>query len=80
MFRRKPKWDKPFPEKIARRVSRIPNHDLITWANQAMYETSRALSAYERDQNGELLKDVITGTEALHALINEIYKRNNAKL
>ena len=79
-FSRKAKWDKPFSEKIARRVRRIPTHDLTTWADQAIYDVGRVLNIYERHGTPEALKELCDGAEALHALIHEINKRTNPKL
>lgn len=71
-------WDKPFSEKVARRVARIPSHDLLTWSDQALTGVSQALSAYGRNQTPENLAELSTGAEALYALIYEMDKRSNA--
>jgi hypothetical protein len=69
------KWDKPFPEKIARRVSRISTYDLTVWADQSLYELGRLLTIYERNHTKEALKELVTGAEAFHAVIEELNKR-----
>jgi len=74
-FPRRRKWDKPFNEKIARRVKRIPTNDLTTWADQAIYELGRVLSIYERNRTPEASKELVTAAEALHAVADEINKR-----
>lgn len=73
---RRKKWDKPFPEKIARRVARISTYDLTTWADQSLYELGRLLSIYERTQTKEALKELMLGAEAFHAVVDELNKRS----
>jgi len=73
-------WNKPFPEKIAKRVARIPTSDLTVWAEQTLYELGRLLSIYERNRTPEAIKELVTSTEALHAVIEELNKRTNPGL
>lgn len=73
---RKRKWDKPFSQKIARRVARIPSRDLTVWADQSIYELGRLLGIYERTQTKEALKELLLGAEALHAVVDELSKRS----
>jgi len=77
---KKKSWNKPFPEKIAKRVSRIPTADLTSWADQTLYELGRLLSIYERNRTPEAIKELVTSTEALHAVIEELNKRTNTSL
>lgn len=72
----KPKWDKPFSEKIAKRVSKIPTSELAMWSEQAVYELGRCLSAYERTREAVYLEEALNGAEAMHAVVAEYYKRN----
>lgn len=74
---RKPAWDKPFSEKIAKRVRKIPTQDLYNWTDQAIYETSRLLSTYQREGTAESMNELVDGAEAVHALVHEINKRTN---
>jgi hypothetical protein len=73
---RKNKWNKPFSEKIARRVSKIPTFDLLNWADQSLYELGRLLGIYQRTNTKEALKELVIGAEAFHAVIEEINKRS----
>jgi hypothetical protein len=73
-------WNKPFPEKIAKRVSRIPSADLTTWADQTLYELGRLLSIYERVRTPEALKELLISTEAFHAVVEELNRRTNTTL
>jgi hypothetical protein len=74
MFKRK-NWDKPFPEKIARRVSKLSTLDLNIWADQLLYDIGRSLSNASRHQTEENLNQLNTETEALHAIVHELNKR-----
>jgi hypothetical protein len=75
IFNRRRKWDKPFSEKISRRVSRIPTNDLTVWLDQAVYELGRLTSVYNRSPDKTSAGDLLTTAEAVHAVANEINKR-----
>ena len=79
-FKRKKNWDKPFSEKIAKRVSRIPTGELTMWADQSLYEIGRCLSNYERSRTPDSMKELADGAEALHAVIHELNKRMTSTL
>jgi hypothetical protein len=68
-------WDKPFSEKIAKRVSKIPTGELTMWADQSLYDMGRLISAWERGREQAYLDELLTGAEALHAVVNELNKR-----
>lgn len=76
MFNKKAKWEKPFPEKIAKRVSKIPTADLSSWAEQSLFELGKCLSLYEKSRETYYLNEALTGVEAAHAVINELHKRH----
>jgi hypothetical protein len=76
---KKKNWDKPFPEKIAKRVARISTGELPTWADQTLYEMGRLLGIYERTRTPEAAQELATSAEALHAIIEEINKRTVRK-
>lgn len=75
MFKKKVPFDKPFPEKLARRVSKIPTADLANWADQALYEVGRCLSLYEKHREKIYLDEALMGAEAVNAVISELHKR-----
>jgi hypothetical protein len=79
-LKKKKYWNKPFPEKIAKRVSRIPTMELTVWADQSLYELGRLLSAYERARTPEAVKELVIGAEAFHAVVEELNKRTNTTL
>jgi hypothetical protein len=79
LFQRKEKlkksWDKPFAEKIARRVKRIPTRDLDMWVDQAMLDLGRQLSAYSKTNEAAYIEAALLGAESIHAVVNELYAR-----
>ena len=76
-FWRKPKPEpKPFPEKLANRVSRIATADLSSWVDQALSETSRSISSYESSGDILHLKEALIGAEAVNALVSELHSRS----
>ena len=77
---KKKRWNKPFPEKIAKRVARIPTYDLTTWADQSLYELGRLLSIYERNRTPEAMKELVTGAEAFHAVVEELNRRTSTTI
>jgi hypothetical protein len=74
-FKKKKTWDKPFSEKVARRVKRIATPELTIWADQTIYELSRLLNIYSRVRTPEAMKELLLSAEALHAVIDELDKR-----
>jgi len=79
-FFKKKVWDKPFSEKVARRVRRIPTNDLMVWADQTVYEIGKLISIYERHRTEVALKELLDATEALHAVVNELNTRTNINI
>lgn len=72
---RKKNWDKPFSQRVAKRVTRIPTGELTHWADQSLYEMGRLLSSYERSRDKAVLDELLQGAEAMHAVIHELGKR-----
>ena len=71
-------WRKRAPEpdtKIAKRLARLPEADLVASADQAIYTTGRYLTAYQRERLPEYLDEARTGAEALLAVVDEIRRR-----
>lgn len=76
MFKKTNKnWDKPFSEKIAKRVSKIPTGELTMWADQSLYDLGRLISIYERTREKAYLDELMLGAEAFHAVVNELNRR-----
>jgi hypothetical protein len=75
MFKKKEVWTKPFDEKIAKRVKKIPTGELDLWADQSLIELGKCLSMYGRSQDSAYLKEALTGAEAIHAIIDELHTR-----
>lgn len=76
-LRKDPYQGKPFPVKIAKRVAVIPTADLEMWADQALYDLGRCLSMYQKNKENAYLDEARIGAEALHAVVEEIYKRRS---
>lgn len=75
-LKNKENWNKPFSEKVAKRVSKIPTAELEMWLEQSIYEVGRCLSGYTKNREMVYLQEARTGAEALHAVVEELYKRN----
>jgi len=76
MFKKKTEpWVKPFPEKLANRVSKIATADLTMWLDQAMSETNRSISNYQRSNEPLELENMLVGAEAINALVSELHRR-----
>jgi hypothetical protein len=77
VFGKSKTWDKPFSEKISKRVSKIPTSELEGWAEQSIYTLGRLLSAYRSRRDDQSLEELVQGAEALHAVVDEIGNRNS---
>lgn len=78
LFKKKKQvWEKPFSEKLSKRVSKIPTGELDMWADQALYELGRCLSSYSKSREAVYLDEALNGAEALHAVVNELHTRMN---
>lgn len=75
LFKKSKTWEKPFSEKVAKRVSRIPTAELAMWTDQAIFELGRCLSSFEKTREPYYLTEALTGAEALHAVVDEYTKR-----
>ena len=75
MFKKKEPWNKPFPEKLAKRVSKIATPDLLTWVEQALSETSRSVYRYQTNSDEAHLEEMLLGAEAINCLVSEFYRR-----
>jgi hypothetical protein len=73
MFNKKPAPQ--FTPKLTQRISKIATPDLNIWIEQALNETNRAVSTYNKSSSPENLKDMLLGAEAIHALAAELSKR-----
>lgn len=73
---KKTEWTKPFPEKLEKRVSRIPTAELEMWIDQSIYEIGRCLSGYTKSRDVFYIEEARIGAEALHAVVEELYKRS----
>lgn len=74
-FFKKEPWNKPFPEKLAKRVSRIPTGELESWIDQALTEVGKCLSMYTKSRDSVYLEEALKGAEAVHAVTHELHAR-----
>jgi hypothetical protein len=75
MFKNK-KWDKPFSEKVSKRVKKIPTAQLSPWIENALYEVNRCMLEYDKSGDLFFLREALNGAEALHAVVNELHDRS----
>jgi len=75
MFKKKEPWTKPFSEKVAKRVVKIPTTELEMWIDQSLYEIGRCLSSYSKSREKMYLEEALQGAEALHAVVDELHRR-----
>ena len=75
LFKPKEPWTKPFSEKVAKRVKKIPTGELSFWVDQAMYDLGRCVGQYEKTRDEAYLKEALLGAEAIHAVIDELNNR-----
>lgn len=75
LFKKKEPWVKPFDEKILKRVKKIPTGELTLWIDQAMFDLGRCITQFEKTRDVNILKEGLTGAEAIHAVVDELYSR-----
>jgi hypothetical protein len=75
LFKSKTPWTKPFSERVAKRVKKIPTGELSFWVDQAMYDLSRCLGQYEKTREPAYLTEALVGAEAIHAVVDELNSR-----
>ena len=75
MFKKKELWIKPFSEKVAKRVGKIPTSELEMWIDQSVYEVGRCMSLYSKSRETTYLEEALLGAEALHAVVDELKQR-----
>jgi len=75
MFKKKTIWDKPFSEKVSKRVSKIPTSELEMWIDQSLYEIGKCMTMYSKTRENIYLEEALVGAEALHAVVDELKNR-----
>lgn len=79
LFKNKPQ-ERPFSDKVAKRVSRIPTADLEMWIDQALTEVGRNLSGFSRSSEKAYLDEALNGAEVVHAVVYELHRRKTTTL
>lgn len=75
-FRRKKViWNKPFSEKVAKRVAKLETPEIEGWIDQSIYAIGRVLSSYQKTRDTTYLDELLLDAEALHAIVDELSKR-----
>lgn len=74
MFKRKTKFERKL-SKVGSRVAKIPVGDLPMWADQAINDTGRSLTAFLRRGDRADLEEAILGSEALATILTSIRDR-----
>ena len=64
--------------KLERRVSSLPTHDLIPWAEQCLVGGGKALLDYNRDHEPYHLDEAELASNALLAVVYELRRRRRA--
>jgi hypothetical protein len=62
--------------KLEKRVASIPTHDLVSWAENALFEIGKGLTRSIHDKDPDVLAEMELGAEALLAITKEIRKRS----
>ena len=75
LFKKNSTWDKPFSEKVAKRVAKIPTAELEMWIENSIYEVGRCMSGYSKSRELFYLEEARVGAEAMNAVVEELYKR-----
>ena len=73
---KKKRWEKPFPENIAKRVKKIPTAQLAPWAETCMNEINKCLIEFGNSRAELYIKEALKGAEALHAIVDELHNRS----
>jgi hypothetical protein len=74
MFKRRATFERK-ASKIAARVAKIPTSELPIWADQAINDTGRSLTAWRRRGDRVDLEEAILGAEALSEILRSVRDR-----
>jgi hypothetical protein len=74
-FSRNKNWDKPFSEKVAKRIDKLTTSELKGWIEPSIYSVGQTFSSYQKTGSDQTLDNLLLGVEALHATVDEIRKR-----
>lgn len=69
------KVGKPQPTKIQKRIATLSTHDLVSWAENALFVIGKEMTHHTRNKNIEALYEMELGAEALLAIAQEMKKR-----
>ena len=63
------------PEQIYKRVSRLPQASITDWIDQALYSTSRCITAYQKTGDPGQLQEAYTGAQVIYAIVDDMVQR-----
>jgi hypothetical protein len=80
IFRTRPTYPTdPIREKVVKRVARIPEDDLFSWADVTGTGIARSLRDYQKTGEPLLLQDAREGVSALQAVIDSLVEQSSRK-
>ena len=75
LSRQKPKWTKPFAQKIVKRISISSTEELDNWVDMSLQDIGRAMVTYHRTGAQTDLEDALLSAEVLHAILDALKTR-----
>ena len=65
------------PDHVVRRVQSLSMEDLVLWSDQAISQTGRYMTLWQRTHDAEHLSEATIGAQVLMAIVDEISRRNS---
>jgi hypothetical protein len=62
--------------RIEKRVSKISTPDLIQWMEHSMYTIGKSITEWQRNNNSQMLDEIVLGAEAFYAIAKELKRRD----
>lgn len=72
---KKPIWNKPFSEKITKRIAASSTQELDGWVDMSLTDIGRAMIMYSRTGAQADLEDALLSAEVLHAILHTLKTR-----
>ena len=74
--KRQPLREHPMRAKARRRLERLPDHEILNWADQAGSGVAKALDDFRRLRDGDALRDAEQGLAALAGAVDVLSSRH----
>lgn len=78
-FKKKPVWVKPFPERTAKRISRLTSTQIEGQLDSLLNDLGKCMSIYLRSRDDVYLDEFLLGAETFHALVDTLRERTPRK-